>query len=128
MYLLLRNSNMECSNYEGAIRSFEREQIEMVRCTTRPFLVALLVSFLTAMAQYIEMVRLLGQTSGWKFNDLGIVIQQRLREALYAACRTSRRGEVVLEMAKIFGKEVHTSKPVTSWVSGDSALPGLQYI
>jgi len=128
MYLLLGDSSMVCSNYEAAIQSFERARIEMGRHTARPLLVASLVSFLTVMAQYIDIVCLLGQTPGWKFDGLGITIRQRLCVALYAAGRTREGSEVVLEMTKTFGKEVYTSKSVTNWVSGESSLPGLLYI
>jgi len=127
MYLLLGNSNMECSDYEGAIQSFERARIEMGCHTTRPLLVASLVSFLMAISQYKEIADLLGQVSGWKFNDLSITVRQRLSEALCAAGRTSEGGEVVLEMAKAFGKEIYASKPIANWVSGEFPLPGLQY-
>ena len=118
----------EVQQLRGCHSTLEHARIEMGCHTTRPLLVASLVSFLTAMAPHIDIAHLLGQISGWKFDDLGITIRQRLCEALYAAGRTSRGCEVVLEMEKTFGKEVYTSKPVTSWVSGDSALPGLQYI
>jgi len=80
------------------------------------------------MAPYIDIARLLGQISGWKFDDLGIIIRQRLCEALYAAGRTSRGGEVVLEMAKTFRKEVYRRKPIVSCVSGESAFPSLSSI
>ncbi|KAF8436056.1 hypothetical protein L210DRAFT_3550116 [Boletus edulis BED1] len=70
MYLLLGNSQMECGDHDGAIQSFERAQAQM-RDYLGPPLFA--ISLIT----------------GWKFDNLGITIRQRLCEALYAAGRTN---------------------------------------
>jgi hypothetical protein len=48
MYLLVGNTHMEGSNYEGAIQSFERAQAPIQHHTSRTLLAVSLVSFLTA--------------------------------------------------------------------------------
>ena len=57
MHLLVGNSCMECSDYEGAIQSFERAQAQMRHYTSRALFVISLVSFLTDIfiLQRIEM-------------------------------------------------------------------------
>ncbi|KAF8435972.1 hypothetical protein L210DRAFT_3549697, partial [Boletus edulis BED1] len=70
MYLLLGNSQMECSDHDSAIQSFERAQAQK-RDYLGPPLFA--ISLIT----------------GWKFDNLDIKIRQRLCEALDAAGRTN---------------------------------------
>ncbi|KAF8417750.1 hypothetical protein L210DRAFT_3580341, partial [Boletus edulis BED1] len=70
MYLLLGNSQMECGDHDGAIQSFERAQAQMRDYLGPPLFAILLIT-------------------GWKFDNLGITIRQRLCEALYAAGRAN---------------------------------------
>ncbi|KAF8546059.1 WD40 repeat-like protein, partial [Imleria badia] len=79
MYLLLGNSQMETSDYEGAIQSFEHARDQMRYHTSRPLFVVSLIS-------------------GWKFDDLGIMIRRHLCEALYAAGRTKDAVECFCKM------------------------------
>ncbi|KAF8548773.1 hypothetical protein OG21DRAFT_1489089 [Imleria badia] len=79
MYLLLGNSQMETSDYEGAIQSFEHALAKMRHQTSRPLFVVSLIS-------------------GWKFDDLDIMIRRRLCEALYAAGRTKDAVECFCKM------------------------------
>ena len=53
MYLLLRNLQMECSDYDGAIKSFEHARAQMLYDEGRPLLVASLVSFLVGVLHRI---------------------------------------------------------------------------
>ncbi|KAF8127258.1 hypothetical protein EV363DRAFT_1346345 [Boletus edulis] len=55
--------------------------------------------------------------SGWKFDNLGIKIQQRLCEALYAVGRSKDAGKFLLEMVNTLDDKVYTSVPITKWVS-----------
>ena len=59
MYLLLGNSHVERSDYEGAIQSFERAQAQMRHDEGLSLLVISLVGFLTAVLQSFEIARLL---------------------------------------------------------------------
>ena len=61
--------------------------------------------------------------TGWKFDDLGITIRQRLCEALYAAGHAKQAGESLLEITHLVNKQVHISTNITQWVSGWSYLP-----
>ena len=54
MYLLLGNSHMEHSDYEGAIQSFERAQAQMRHDEGRSLLVISLVGSLMAVLQRIQ--------------------------------------------------------------------------
>ena len=54
MYLLLGNSLIERSDYEGAIQSFEHARTQMRHCGGRLLLVLSLVSFLMGVLQRIE--------------------------------------------------------------------------
>ena len=56
MYLLLGNSHMERSNYEGAVRSFERAQAQMRHDEGRSLLVISLVGFLMVVLQRIQIL------------------------------------------------------------------------
>ncbi|KAF8548747.1 hypothetical protein OG21DRAFT_1515960 [Imleria badia] len=127
MYLLLGKLRMESRQYEGAKRSFERAQAQIRPHTSQGLLVVSLIT-------------------GWKFDDLGVRIQQQLCEVLYAASRakktsvskvddlgtTTRRDlceaiyaasraqqarEALLKMTHLFNEEVYTSKDLTQWVS-----------
>ena len=119
MYLLLGNSHMESSDYARAIQSFERARPQSQHLTNQSLLVVSLVSFLTAILQHIQINHPLYQISGWKFDDLGITIRQRLCEALYAAGRTKEAGESLLKMVNTFDEAVYTSGPIIKWVSGE---------
>ncbi|KAF8547212.1 hypothetical protein OG21DRAFT_1472561 [Imleria badia] len=98
MCLLLGNSYMERRDYEGAIQSFKRARAQM-----RNYVGPLLI--------FISLI------SGWKFDGLGLMIQQRLCEALYAAGCTKDAGESLLKLVDDFGEEVYRSGPTTDWVS-----------
>ena len=51
MYLLLGNFQMERSDYDGAIQSFEHARAQMRHDEGRPLLVVSLVSFLVGVLQ-----------------------------------------------------------------------------
>ncbi|KAF8547410.1 TPR-like protein [Imleria badia] len=98
MYFLLGNSHMDRRNFQDAIQSFRRARAQLHNHTSQPPLVVSLIT-------------------GWKFDTLGITIQQQLCEALCAAGHAKEAGEVVLETVNIFGKEVFTSEATTKWLS-----------
>ena len=54
MYLLLGNSHMERTDYEGAVQSFEHGQAQMRHDEGRSLLVISLVGFLMAVLQRIQ--------------------------------------------------------------------------
>ena len=54
MYLLLGNSHMESSDYEGAIQSFEHAQAQMPHHASRLLLLVSLVSFVTVVLHLIK--------------------------------------------------------------------------
>ncbi|KAF8548191.1 hypothetical protein OG21DRAFT_1489599 [Imleria badia] len=99
MYLLLGNSHIENSDYEGAIQSFKYAEAQMRNYMGAPLMSISLIS-------------------GWKFDGLGIEIQQGLCEALYTAGRTKDAGESLLKLVDNFGEEVYMSGHITDWVSG----------
>ncbi|KAN0101131.1 hypothetical protein V8E55_001115 [Tylopilus felleus] len=99
MHLLLGNSHMESRDYNSAVRSFERAQAQM-RPHTSPELLQLSL------------------ISGWKFDNLGTIIQRQLCEALHVAGHTKRAGEAILEITNSFGDETYTSDGLSEWVSG----------
>ena len=119
MYLLLGNSHMERSDYEGAIQSFEHARAQMRHYGGRPLLVVSLVSFLMGLLQRIEIAHRLRQISGWKFDNLEITIRQRLCEAIYAAGRTRDAGGSLLKLVHTFREEVYMNRPITEWVIGE---------
>ncbi|KAF8552627.1 hypothetical protein OG21DRAFT_1498291 [Imleria badia] len=99
MYLHLGNSCMEKSDYAGAIRFFECARPQM-----RYYLVhrLLIITFI----------------SGWKFDDLDVMIRQRLCEALYAAGHSKDAAESLLKLVNTIGEDVDSSQPIlTDWVS-----------
>ncbi|KAF8123583.1 hypothetical protein EV363DRAFT_1356190, partial [Boletus edulis] len=98
MYLLLGNSQMECGDYERAIHSFERARAQMPDDIGQPLFVISLIT-------------------GWKFDNLHIVIRQHLCEALFAVGRIKDAGESLLEMVNTLEDKVYTSVPITKWVS-----------
>ena len=57
MYLFLGNLDIERSNYEGAIQSFERAGAQLRGHTSRALLVVSLVSFFPTIPQCIEINR-----------------------------------------------------------------------
>ncbi|KAF8555002.1 hypothetical protein OG21DRAFT_1603126 [Imleria badia] len=110
MYLLLGNLQMESSNYEGAIQSFEHAHAQMRHHTSRPLLFVSLIS-------------------GWKFDNLDLTVRRQLCEALYAAGRTGDAGESLLRMVNALNKEVYMSESIANWVSDFSqrclSTPGI---
>ncbi|KAF8554511.1 TPR-like protein [Imleria badia] len=84
MYLLLGNSQMETSDYETAIQSFERARAH-VRYHT---------------SQTLCMISLI---FGWKFDEIDVTIEQHLCEALLAAGRTKDAVECVHQMKNNIG-------------------------
>ena len=119
MHFLLGNSHMKSRNYNSAIRSFERAQVEMRPHASPELLQLSLVSLLPTIKQCTETYRYLLQISGWKFDNLGTTIQRQLCEALHAAGHTKRAGEAVLEIANSFGDEMYTSDGLSKWVFGE---------
>jgi hypothetical protein len=120
MHLLLGNSQMESSDYERAIQSFERARAQTRHHRSQSLLVVSLVSFITAILPHIKISNPRHyQISGWKFDDLSITVRQRLCEALYAAGRTKGASESLLQMVNTFDEEVYMSEPIAKWVSGE---------
>ncbi|KAF8128156.1 hypothetical protein EV363DRAFT_1085280, partial [Boletus edulis] len=97
MHLLLGNSYIGCSDYEGAITSFERARAQM-RHHKSPSLMVVTLIF------------------GWKFDNLNITIQQRLCEALYAAGRTKDAIECFHQMTNELGEETNSEGEHLEWV------------
>ncbi|KAG8221675.1 WD40-repeat-containing domain protein [Butyriboletus roseoflavus] len=97
MYLLLGNEHVERSDYQRAIQSFEHARDQMRYYVGLPIFISLI--------------------SGWKCDDIGITIQQRLCEALYAAGHTKEGGKSLLTMVNTFDEKVYVSGPITKWVS-----------
>ena len=60
--------------------------------------------------------------SGWVFDNVHIIVRQRLCEALYASGRKGAARESLLEMVNTFGEQVYTLEPITKWVSRESIL------
>ncbi|KAF8554675.1 hypothetical protein OG21DRAFT_1508679 [Imleria badia] len=98
MYHLLGNLQMETSNYEVAIRSFERAGAQM-RSYAGPDLSA------------ISLI------SGWKFDGLDITVQQYLCDALYAAGCIKDAGDSLLKMLNTVDEAVYMRGPLIEWVS-----------
>ncbi|KAF8556447.1 hypothetical protein OG21DRAFT_1459308 [Imleria badia] len=98
MYLLLGSSHMETKDYERGMQSLERARAQMRNCVGPPLMSISLIS-------------------GWKFGGLGIMIQRRLCEALYATGRTNDAVESLLKLVDTFGEGVYTSGRITDWVS-----------
>jgi len=95
---------MESSSHEDAIQSFECALAQMQHYGGRPLLVISLVSFCRPAGNMLRSIGdRLSQVSGWKFDDLGITIRQRLCEVLVAAGREKAASEVVLETVNTFG-------------------------
>ena len=120
MYLLLGNSHLESGDYKGAIQSFQRGVAQVQHYRGGSLLVISLVSFLTGVLP--ETAHCTRQITGWKFDNLGITIRQRMCEALYSAGRTKEAGESLLELVNTFGKEVYMNAAVVDWVSGEFTL------
>ena len=57
------------------------------------------------------------QISRWKFNELGITIQQRLCEALRAAGRANDASEYFLDFVNSLDETVYASPSITEWIS-----------
>ena len=117
MYLLLGNLHLESRHYEGAIRSFERAQAKMRHCTSQALVMVSLVGLPMAIL-HINITYDLWQVTGWKFDNLDIIIRQRLCEALYASGHAKRAGESLLEMTRLFNQEIYSSRDITRWISG----------
>ncbi|KAF8129810.1 hypothetical protein EV363DRAFT_1417516 [Boletus edulis] len=98
MYLLLGGSQMDCGDYERAIQSFDCARAQMPDDIGQPLFVISLIT-------------------GWKFDNLDIMIRQRLCEALYAVGRIKDAGESLLEMVNTLEDKVYTSVPITKWAS-----------
>ncbi|KAF8555785.1 hypothetical protein OG21DRAFT_1460469 [Imleria badia] len=85
---LLGNLQMQTSDYEGAMQSFERARSQVRQHTSRPLLMVSLIF-------------------GWKFDNLDFTIQQRLCEVLHAADRTKDALEYFHQITSKFGEEMH---------------------
>ncbi|KAF8439723.1 hypothetical protein L210DRAFT_3504191 [Boletus edulis BED1] len=94
MYLLIGNSRMECGEYGGAIESFELAQAKMRDHGSQLLLIISLIF-------------------GWQFDNMNIMIRQRLCEALYTAGRTKDAVECFNQMMGELGGEANLR-----WVSG----------
>ena len=122
MYLLLGKEHMARSDHNGAIQSFERARVHMRHYEGLSFLVVSLVSFLMGVLQCIEIAHRLRQISGWKFDNLDIIIRQHLCDSLYAAGRTKDAGESLLEMVNTLDEEGYMNGPLIKWVSSEFML------
>ena len=120
MYLLLGNSQLESGDCEGATQSFQRAVAQLQHYRSGSLFVISLVSFLIGVS--LEIAHCTRQITGWKFDNLGITIRQRMCEALYSAGRTKKTGESLLELVNTFGKEVYMNAAVVEWVSGEFTL------
>ncbi|KAF8433934.1 hypothetical protein L210DRAFT_2684164 [Boletus edulis BED1] len=98
MYLLLGNSQMELSDYEGATHSFQRARAQSRSDVGPPLFAISLIS-------------------GWKFDNLDITIRQCLCEALYAMGRTMDAGESLLEIVNALDEKAYNDVPITKWIS-----------
>ncbi|KAF8119879.1 hypothetical protein EV363DRAFT_1378598 [Boletus edulis] len=98
MHLQIGNSHMESGDYESAVRSFELARSQMRYRVRLSFFIVSVIS-------------------GWRFDDLGITIRQRLCEALYAAGRTMDAGKSLLELVDTFGDDVCTNGSMVEWIS-----------
>ncbi|KAF8557228.1 WD40 repeat-like protein [Imleria badia] len=98
MFLLLGKSHMRRRDFNRAIHLFERAQAQMRNYMGPPLFSISLIS-------------------GWKFDGLGVQIQQSLCEAFYAARRTNEAGEFLLKMVHTTDEEVDMSRPMTKWVA-----------
>ncbi|KAF8423147.1 hypothetical protein L210DRAFT_3570785 [Boletus edulis BED1] len=98
MYFVVGNSQMECSDHEGALHSFERARAQIQGDVGLHLLAVSLIS-------------------GWKLDDLDITIRQRLCEALHTVGRTKDASESLLEMVNTLDEKVYASEPITKWVS-----------
>lgn len=107
MYLLLGNKHIESSDYQGAIQLFEHAQDQMQYYVGPPLISISLVCFLPITSHHLHASHCLQQISGWKFDDIGIKIQQRLCEALFAAGRTKKAGESLLNIVNTFDEKVY---------------------
>ncbi|KAF8126560.1 hypothetical protein EV363DRAFT_1434140 [Boletus edulis] len=86
MHLQIGNSHMKSGDYKSAIHSFELARSQMRYRVRLSFFIVSVIS-------------------GWRFDDLGITIRQRLCEALYAAGRTMDAGKSLLELVDTFGDD-----------------------
>jgi hypothetical protein len=118
MHLLHGNSRVENGNHDGAIRSFKRARAQLRPHTSRALSMISLVSFLVATLQRIEIDLHRCQISGWRFEDLDMMIRQRLCEALHAAGRTDEAGESLLNIVNSVD-EGYMREPLATWVPGE---------
>ncbi|KAF8550490.1 hypothetical protein OG21DRAFT_1513946 [Imleria badia] len=98
MYLLLGKLQLEKSNYESAIQSFEHARTQTRSCVGPDLSAISLIS-------------------GWKFDELDITVQQHLCDALYAAGRRNDATESLLKMVNTLDEAVYMSGPLIKWVS-----------
>ncbi|KAF8546186.1 WD40 repeat-like protein, partial [Imleria badia] len=98
MYFLLGNSQMERSEFTAAIQSFQHGRAQMRHHTSRTLFVVSLIS-------------------GWKFDDLGITIRQRLCEAMYATGRTKDAVDCFHQMTGELREEANSRGEQLEWVS-----------
>ena len=108
---------MERRDYEGAIRSLELARAQLRPFPSQSLFVVALVNFLTGILRHsADSFR---QLLGWKFDNLDILVRQRLSEALYLAGRLMDAGESLLELVNTFEKEVYMHGDIVEWVSGE---------
>ena len=56
--------------------------------------------------------------SGWKFDELDMMIRQRLCDALLAAGRTKEAGEALLNIINFFDETIYMAEPIVTWLTG----------
>ena len=115
MYLLLGNSHMERSDYDGAIQSFEHARARM-RHNGGSLLV---VSLVSSPNRFVAIAHRLRQISGWKFDNLDITIRQRLCESLYAAGRMKDAVECFHQITSELVGEMNLQGEHSKWVLGE---------
>ncbi|KAG9311265.1 hypothetical protein JVU11DRAFT_8351 [Chiua virens] len=98
MHLHLGNLLMECNEYNDAVHSFQHAQAQVRHYTGQPLVVVSLIS-------------------GWRFDNLGITIRQRLCEALYATGCTEGASESLLETVNLVDEKVYMREPTVRWIS-----------
>ena len=96
---------MESNNYKGVVTSFERARAHLRPFPSQSLFVVALVNFLTSIlcrSAYFSR-----QVLGWKFNDLDILVRQRLSEALCSAGRRMDAGRSFLKLINTYEEEVY---------------------
>ena len=110
---------MENGDHEGAMRTFKIAREKPRHHSSEALSLVSLVGLLNFAQQRIEIALNLFQITGWKFNDLDIMIQVRFCEALYDVGRTSEADDSLLDIINNVNKEVFVRESVTRSVCSE---------